>query len=826
MMPPDPGIKPGGDLPRPQALPVIPDGIPAELRARSQWVLWRYELRKGKWTKPPFDVRTGGRADSTDPKTWASFEDVWAAYQKGGWDGIGFVHLPEDNLTGTDVDHCRDPQSGGLTEQADAIKSELSTYAEASPSATGIRAYAYGKKPGRKCKKGSVEMYDGLTAEGEPGGRFLTLTGHRLPGSPATIERRPAEIDAIYWRELEPAKRPPDPGRNGASSNGTGGLHLTAKWSPPDRPLTDDEIIKVAETRLDDKLGRLWAGDTAGYPSPSEADAALCCKLFWWMGGPDKGRCDRLIRQSKLMRAKWDERHGAETYGERTLRYAAEKQMEFRRPETADGSLRRFAEGQGGDDKDPPHLTDKGNAIRVVRAHGADLHYCWLWKKWLCWDGRRWAEDVTGEAVRRVKRTQADLYAWAAAKIRELGELDDDDARKAQLAPLTKLLGHCLKWEDARSINRCLELARSEPGIPVMPAELDADPFLFNCLNGTIDLRTGELRPHRREDLITKLAPVAYDPAARCPLWEATVSAVLDDNPDLVGYLQRRYGHALTGDTSEQSLAILHGTGQNGKTTIINTALEVLGPDYAIKASRDLFMAKKQDSHPTQLAQLFGKRFVACVETAEGRRLDEELVKELTGSDVITARRMREDYWSFRPTHKCFLATNHRPEIRGTDEGIWRRQRLIPFTVRFWDPDKGEEGPPCRRVDKQLPDKLKAEHPGILRWMVEGCLAWQRHGMQTPEEVLAATNNYRADQDVLGRFLADCCVTSNDDSYRVRAGQLYAAYKGWFEQNEEGSPLSSRRFGEAMTERGFGRQTSNGTWYLRVRLREATWDED
>jgi putative DNA primase/helicase len=448
------------------------------------------------------------------------------------------------------------------------------------------------------------------------------------------------------------------------------------------------------------------------------------------------------------------------------------------------------------------HLTDMGNAVRLVRLHGRDLRHCHPWGKDLVWDGRRWLEDDTARIEQFAKETVRQIYQEAAAT-------PDDDRRAA-------LVRHAVRSESARAITAMIRLARSEPGIPVLPAELDRDRWVLNCPNGTVDLRTGKLREHRREDLITQLCNTAYDPLAVCPLWLRTLDTILGGKQELVGYLQRLLGYCLTGDVSEQILVIFWGRGSNGKTTIIGVILDLLGPGYAGKGSRDLFLAVKNDTHPTVLADLFGKRLVVCTEAPEGSRLDEGLVKELTGGDPLKARRMHEDLWQFFPTHKALLAVNHKPEIRGTDHGIWRRQRLVPFTAQFWNPDKGETGPPELRADKTIPERLRAEYPGILAWMVRGCLEWQRQGLGTPEEVLRATEDYRNEQDLIGTFLEECCLQGRD--YRCRAGKLYESFHNWCERNGEGYGMRQRRFGEAMSERGFVREVSNGTWYRGVAL--------
>jgi putative DNA primase/helicase len=383
-----------------------------------------------------------------------------------------------------------------------------------------------------------------------------------------------------------------------------------------------------------------------------------------------------------------------------------------------------------------------------------------------------------------------------------------------QLDRATATLNWCLKSEDARRINAMLDMARSEPGIPILPDQMDRDPWLFNCANGTLELKTGRLREHRREDYITKLCPVEYHPEARCPVWNLVLEMVFAQKQSIISYLQRVLGHCLTGDTSEQALWIFWGSGSNGKSIIINTILELLGEDYAVKAARDLFLARKTDNHPTQVARLFGRRLVVCTETGSGARLDEVLVKELTGGDPVTARRMREDPWQFVPAFKPVLVTNHKPEVRDTDDGIWRRCRLIPFEVRFWDPARGEAGAPELKADKTLPQKLRAEYPGILSWLLKGCLDWQRDGLQTPQEVLTATGAYRGEQDVMGQFLAECCVKGSVD-YKAKAGDLYGVFLLWCDENHE-VKISQRRFGQALTERGFERYTDNGTKYRGV----------
>ncbi len=472
--------------------------------------------------------------------------------------------------------------------------------------------------------------------------------------------------------------------------------------------------------------------------------------------------------------------------------------------------------------QDTPHLTDRGNALRLVRDHGNDLRYCWPWKRWLVWDCRRWQIDDTGEATARSKETIVNLYLWAAAEVAVLANkpLDEEKTRRMGVAEAT--IKHCLKSEQAQRVNGMLDLTRSEQGIPVLPVELDQGNFLLNCANGTLDLTTGVLRDHNRDDLLTKLCPTAYRHDATCPaflrfldeIFQATSdSSETAGDTDLIGYVQRLLGYCLTGDVREQILPIFWGGGSNGKSTLLNVLQEVLGKDFAIKAPPHLLVSRRSEAHPTERATLFGKRLVIAMETEASARLAEAIVKELTGSDPVPARRMREDFWEFIPTHKLILCTNHKPKVTGTDHAIWRRLRLIPFTVTI----------PDERQDKTLPDRLREEAEGILAWLVRGCLDWQRCGLGTASRVTTATSDYKSEQDLVASFLAECCLVTNpvDPAVCCLASDLYASFKSWCERSgeDQGMKIPTQKvFGLALTERGFERKFKKATWYLGLGL--------
>ncbi len=422
------------------------------------------------------------------------------------------------------------------------------------------------------------------------------------------------------------------------------------------------------------------------------------------------------------------------------------------------------------------NMTELGNAERFVARHGDDIRYCYPWGRWLVWNGARWERDESGKVHKRAKDTVRSIYAEAAAE-------GDDEQRKA-------LVKHARGSEAKNKIEAMLELAKSE--VPVSPDELDANPLLLNVPNGTVDLRTGELLPHRRENLITKMAGAEYEPDAPAPAW-ATFLERVQPGEELREFIQRGTGYSATGDTSEQCMFINHGpSGANGKTTFQEAAAGALG-DYAMRTPTEMLLAKRGGGVPNDVARLKGARFVAASETEEGRRLAESLVKDLTGQDTISARFMRAEWFDFKPTHKLWLSTNHKPEIRGTDNGIWRRIRLVPWAVTI---------PPAEQ-DRKLSEKLRAELPGILAWIVRGCLAWQREGLRAPDEVRRATAEYRAEMDTLAAFLADRCVVR--EGVWALADKLYQRYAMWCDANGERQE-AQKAFVARLSERGFVRK--------------------
>jgi putative DNA primase/helicase len=432
-----------------------------------------------------------------------------------------------------------------------------------------------------------------------------------------------------------------------------------------------------------------------------------------------------------------------------------------------------------------------GNARRLVALHGADLHYNHLHKRWYIWTGRTWAEDQRGEIVSRAKAAVESIYD-------EAKELPwESEGRQ-------KLFKFALKSESSGEITGMLKLAQSEPGIPVVPQEFDSDPWLFNVANGTIDLRTGVLREHRREDLLTCLSPVAYDPEAECPEFEKFLYQIMGDNERLVNFLWCSLGYALTGDCREQAFWIFWGSGANGKGTLMNIIIEILG-SYWTNISTETILAKDHNGSQirSDLAQLDGPRLVTAAEIDKGRRLSESLVKSLSGQDPITARKLYGDEFTFTPQFKLFVQSNNKPIIRDLTEGMWRRLKLVEFPMDF-----------KKNPDRELPARLSAERAGVLTWLVRGCLNWQRYAdLAEPQEVRDAVQDYRDSMDPLKEFLEDRCLVFPE--MKATAAELFKAYNAWAEEAEiKKEKLTKRHFGLCLGEKGF----KNGKGKAGVRL--------
>ena len=441
------------------------------------------------------------------------------------------------------------------------------------------------------------------------------------------------------------------------------------------------------------------------------------------------------------------------------------------------------------------HETDLGNARRLVANHGNDIRYSFAQSTWYIWDNTRWVADNTGEVQRRAKLAVGQMY--------------NDAAQVADPATRAKLAKHAVASESKSRIEAMVDLAKSEPGIAVTPTALDSDPWLLNCTNGTLDLRTGILREHRRADLITMSAAVPYLPHARLDLWEDFIADIVDGDPDFAEYLQRTAGASLSGILVE-FIFFAYGKPLTGKTTYLQALGGVLG-DYCKTADFETFLKRPPTGGPrSDLARLRGARLVKAVEVGDGRSLAEGLLKLITGGDTLTVRDMYAKEFEYQPQFTLWLAANDAPAARNDDDALWRRLKRLPFVHEFSTPDE--------TIKAQLTDQVFAG-PAILRWAVQGCLAWQREGFEVPAAVRASTDEYKQDSDPLAEFLEAKCVES--DEATVAAREFYLAYRAYADDAgmRRDEQLTSTRFGRLVAKRYAKTHTRGGRVYQGVGLR-------
>ena len=476
------------------------------------------------------------------------------------------------------------------------------------------------------------------------------------------------------------------------------------------------------------------------------------------------------------------------------------------RQEYRDARTIQYAIGVGVElpDPTPPPVaqefscTDDGNGDRLVSQYRGSIRFCKTFDAWFLWDGSRWERDETCRMLALAKRVARTIHIEASATTDDRREKVGKWALSSGMLSRLKAMITCA----------C-------PAVAVTPDEFDAHPTLLNCRNGTLELDTLTFREARREDLLTKQAGVAYDPAAACPTWLAHLDLVFGEDTAYIEGFQELCGYSLLQENPEQIMAILYGIGKNGKSVTIGALARVWG-DYAVNIAAESLMVRRNDGPRSDLARLHGARLVTASEGESRASLAESVVKQITGDDAITVRRLYENEFQFRPGAKIFLATNHEPRIRGTDEGIWRRLWLLPFTVTI----------PEEKRDPAILERLEAEGAGILNWCLEGLRRYQANGsrLAPPEKVLAATARFRSESDMVGRFLAQEMKT--DPMGTIERTVLYKIYLKWCEDEGE-KPVSNRAVIKYLRERGFGERKLGGAMcWTGIRIKSAIEEEE
>ncbi|WP_312907261.1 phage/plasmid primase, P4 family [Tissierella praeacuta] len=737
------------------------ENIPQELKKLKQWVCWRFEERNGRKTKTPINAKTGGYAQSNNQATWVDFNT--AVKVSKNFSGIGF--MLGNGIFGIDLDNMDDEIEKYKNSDEDNIISEfihgLGSYAEYSPSGKGIHIICKGKLPSGGRRKGNFEFYEN--------GRFFTVTGDIASEYTEVIDC----TETVKYLHSKYIGTPMV--TQNRETNNIGNLDLD-----------EQQIIDIAlKSKQGQAFNTLYQGFWEGlYPSQSEADLAFANMLAFWTGR-DKFKMDSIFRKSGLFRPKWDSRRGERTYGDYVLDAAMRDCREVFTPGHGvedygvvilDKEIKKYA------------FDDTGNADRFVDKFRNRARYSYIDRGWYFYNGRKWEFDNLGHVKGLTEDVINDMKL-------ELAYCKDEEEEKA-------FFKHLKYTRNNRGKTNMMK--ESEHRLSILPNEFDKDKDVFNVMNGVISLRDGKLYSHDYERYLSKMSYVEYTDKIDTPMWIEFLNQIFGNDQELIGYIQKAVGYSMSGSTKEQCVFFCYGNGRNGKSTFLDIISEIMG-DYATNIQPETIMVNRQTGGAnSDIARLKGARFVTTVEPNQGARINEGLLKQLTGGDTVTARHLYGKEFEFEAEFKLWMATNHKPIIRGRDLGIWRRMHLIPFTVEI----------PDDKVDKNLKYKLKKELTGILNWVVEGCIKWQREGLEMPKAVEDAVKEYKSEMDVISAFLEDCTIQGPGD---VKASELYRAYSEWAEQNGE-YKMSNTMFGKEVGLRFEKRKTRGVNVYEGIRL--------
>lgn len=432
--------------------------------------------------------------------------------------------------------------------------------------------------------------------------------------------------------------------------------------------------------------------------------------------------------------------------------------------------------------------TDLGNAERLVKLYGHELRYCYPFKKWLAWDGQHWDFNRDGEIFRKASATVRSMYQEASMLESIAAGIEDDGQRESTSKAAEALSKWARKCEAKERINALISLAESRPGIAVLPEQLDSDPWLFNCANGTIDLKTGELKPHDQSQMLTKLAPVKYEPGMISPLWEDFLATILPDE-SVRAFVKRAVGYSITGLSTEERLFFPFGPAATGKSTFLRAIRAAIG-DYGATADFGTFLEKPRQGANNDIARLAGKRMVVSVEVNEGERLAEALIQQITGGDPVAARFLYSESFEFIPTFCLWFASNNRPRVRDDNDANWRRILQIPFEHQIPEEERDDS------LKTALCD-LELSSPGVLTWAVEGCLDWQSLGLSVPTEVKALTDAYRDEMNPIVDFITERCVIL--PTAKCTNADIWSEYNHWAKEVNLKRPLGRKAFTQRLT---------------------------
>jgi putative DNA primase/helicase len=818
-----------------------------ELQCLPQWVLWDSQ-------KEPYNAQTGRLAQSNDKTTWCKYGIARKALQHNSdiYKGVGFMFDPYTGVMGIDLDHCINEQRE-IDQWAQEIVLLLNSYTEVSQSGEGLHILVKGTTPdhaglrrilkGQRHEKAAVEIYSK--------GRYFAMTFHRLAGTPETIEYRQEQIEQLLT--LYASKPEPSP--------------MVRHSLPVASRLDDSQLIEKA-CQASAKFKALWYGDWSHYGSQSEADSALCVGLAFWTQ-KDEYQMDRLFRQSGLYREdKWDRNaRSGETYGQGTLRRACDLTGEVYNPrhhqERLEEDVRRlinklFKQQEKGKRRQvvyqlqPKEVGEKcileslemneyGDALLFSQIFEGQVLYDHTEKEWYLWAGHYWKKDGRGKVKQLVSGVLGTAYLKSAAEMNTTlaettGEIERLLAKgiegMAEAEPLkekaksikSNMSKLTLRARDLRGANRCKNaLSFIQTFMGITSDMWDTNMMLLPTEGGVIDLENeGTFRPGQPDDYIRIVAPTEWQGLqASCPRFLQYLHEIFADRneqerAELINFLQRLLGYCITGQTTHHIFPILFGEeGRNGKDTLIKVLVAVLGPLVGA-CSNDVFIARDRQgaggAATPHLCDLQGKRLVWGSETKQGDRLNIAQIKQLSGGGDISTRQLHGKQYTFTPTHKMLLMTNYKPHADAKDKAFWSRACLIQFNLRFVDkPQAANE----QKADHQLDKALQSEVSGILAWLVQGCLKWQREGLDIPTSIQIATEAYRDSEDRVLHFIEESCVLAEHAT--VGAGRLYDAYVQ-FCKNNQIKPMDGKLFGQDLSKRYEKKKKSSGFVYIGIGL--------
>lgn len=730
--------------------------IPTELQNLKQWCCYKLVEQKNtdKLSKLPINPETKKGAKSNDPSTWVDYDT--ALLYADEYDGVGFFFTPP--YVGVDIDSVNLEKIDTKTLE---IINTLDSYTEISVSGKGLHIIVRGSIPGGVCRKGTLEMYQEA--------RFFAMTGNILKGCPDEVYDRQQELEKIYKKYMEQPK-------------------IIVDYGIQDKRIVNlNDLLKVKN----EKFRKLFSGQFEEYPSQSEADLAFCSMVAYFTDG-NAELMDKAVRESQLYRDKWDKKHGADTYGNLTIKKAL------------DGYTRRDFLPELYMDKYYPY-DDTGNADRFTDIFKDRVLYSYTNKGWYIYDGKRWLFDTLGRINDYFEQSiEVMKKQGMTTNIPMLENETSEDYQKRLKAIRTAYEKHLTYSRSNRGTVAGVKQSMHKNSVDI--SEFDGNDMLINLENSVYDMVSGINIPHDATLKFTKKANVSYDESKKCPRWEQFLREIFNDDKDLIKWIQKALGYSLTGKTSEQVMFILNGNGRNGKSVFLDVVSHIFG-DYRTNIQPDSLMVKNSQGANSDIARLKGARFVTTVESNDGMRFNEGLVKQLTGGDTVTARFLHANEFEFTPKFKVWMATNHRPIIRGTDKGIWRRIRLIPFEREFTEEE----------VDLDLTSKLLAESDGILQWMLKGLEMWQKERLGMCEKILMANKEYRQEMDVVSTFIEEC--VNNSLGKEVKASELYQHYKNYCLQNGF-FVLTSTKFGRELDNKGYIKtHKRTGKYYQNISMK-------